>query len=56
MGAMNESMIEIVEAIENTLCEDLCMPKCQRTYEVSSDIFMEIVKRVDPIINPFKED
>ena len=47
MGAMSETMISVVEAIENTLCEDLCMSKCQRTYEVALDIFNTVVERVD---------
>lgn len=47
MGAMSETMIDVVEAIEKTLCEDLCMSECQRTYEVALDIFNTVVERVD---------
>ena len=47
MGAMSEIMIGVVDAIEKTLCEDLCMSKCQRTYEVALDIFNTVVERVD---------
>lgn len=56
MGAMSDLQLELVETIEDILCEKLCMFKCQMTYEVSLDIFRSIVKKVDPIIKTFKEE
>ena len=40
---MSDQHIDICEAIEDVMCKELCMEKCQRTYEISAMIF-ETVK------------
>ena len=44
---MSDLHIEICETIESTMCEELCMEKCERTYEVATDIFKAIVDKID---------
>ena len=39
---MSDLHIEICEDIEDVMCEELCMEKCEKTYEIALRIF-EIV-------------
>ena len=47
MGAISDMHIGICEEIENVMCEELGMEKCQRTYELAVLIFDSILKMTE---------
>lgn len=38
MSSMKDILITCSETVEDRLCEELCMAKCQRTYELAAQI------------------
>lgn len=45
MSRMSDLHLDICEAIEDVLCDELCLEKCQRTYEIASKIFETILNK-----------
>lgn len=59
MGIMKSLNQCICEAIENQLCEELSMEKCEKTYELASDILdtmVDVTQRYEKTKKRLKKD
>ena len=48
---MSDLHIEICESIENVMCQELCMEKCEKTYEIAVRIFETIYEQIPKTLN-----
>lgn len=46
MGAMSDLHIDICGEIEDVMCKELSIEKCQRTYEIATLIFDAMTKKI----------
>lgn len=49
MSSLSDLHIEICEEIEDALCKELNMEKCQRTYEIATLIFNSMIEKFDAL-------
>lgn len=49
MSSLGDLHIEICEEIEDALCKELDMEKCQRTYEIATLIFDSMIEKFDAL-------
>lgn len=50
---MSDLHIEICESIEDVMCEELCMEKCEKTYEIAVRIFETVNEKLLKLINTY---
>lgn len=49
MSSLGDLHIGICEEIEDVICKELDMEKCQRTYEIASLIFDSMIEKFDAL-------